>query len=192
MGTKLNVFKDPFMDRATETEDLMAKIRALNGGEDPADERLTGSAGSFGAKRTAADGGTDYSSPLGKGRGSAGRLGAADRLGSDYSSSSFGGPDGKRRGGRLDHLSDLTNLSEDMKARAARLNDAKRRKDELEAKRLRRDGLDELRTGLKHACNEYDRMADDLEQQIEDIDAINQRVNQAIDDRGVALDEQIG
>ena len=31
MGSKLNVFKDPFMDRANETEDLMAKIRALGG-----------------------------------------------------------------------------------------------------------------------------------------------------------------
>ena len=33
MGAKINVFKDPFMDRATEAEDLMAKIRALNGEE---------------------------------------------------------------------------------------------------------------------------------------------------------------
>ena len=33
MGAKINVFKDPFMDRATEAEDLMAKIRALNGDE---------------------------------------------------------------------------------------------------------------------------------------------------------------
>ena len=32
-------------------------------------------------------------------------------------------------------------------------------------------------------------MADDLEQQIEDIDGISQRVNQAMEDRGVALDE---
>ena len=31
MGAKLNVFKDPYLDRATETEDLMAKIRGLDG-----------------------------------------------------------------------------------------------------------------------------------------------------------------
>lgn len=40
------------MDRANETEDLMAKIRALNGdeGEDSSPgKRIAGSAGSFGA-----------------------------------------------------------------------------------------------------------------------------------------------
>ena len=36
MGAKLNVFKDPFFDRASETEDIMSKIRALRG-ENPFD-----------------------------------------------------------------------------------------------------------------------------------------------------------
>ena len=31
MGAKINVFKDPYLDRVNETEDLMAKIRCLNG-----------------------------------------------------------------------------------------------------------------------------------------------------------------
>jgi len=35
-------------------------------------------------------------------------------------------------------------------------------------------------------------MADDLEQQVTDIDTITQKINQAIDDRKAALDEQIG
>jgi len=29
MGVKLNVFKDPYMDRARETEDLMSKFKDL-------------------------------------------------------------------------------------------------------------------------------------------------------------------
>ena len=116
MGSKLNVFKDPFMDRASETEDLMAKIRALGGdaaeNDNSPGQRIAGSAGSFGAKRT--EDGTDYSSPLGKG--SAGRLGAAGGIGSDYSSSSFGA--GKRGARGKDHLGDLMSLSDDMKAKA--------------------------------------------------------------------------
>ena len=57
---------------------------------------------------------------------------------------------------------------------------------------MKRKGLAELRTGLSTACQEYDRMADDLEQQVADMDEITQRVSQAIEDRGQALDEQIG
>mmetsp|Transcript_10009 Transcript_10009/g.12582 ORF Transcript_10009/g.12582 Transcript_10009/m.12582 type:complete len:105 (+) Transcript_10009:2680-2994(+) len=30
MGSKLNVFKDPYLDRATETSDLLAKMKSLN------------------------------------------------------------------------------------------------------------------------------------------------------------------
>ena len=35
-------------------------------------------------------------------------------------------------------------------------------------------------------------MADDLEQQVSDIESITQKVTQAIDDRRAALDQQIG
>ena len=34
MGAKLNVFKDPFFDRATETDEIMAQIRNLDGEAD--------------------------------------------------------------------------------------------------------------------------------------------------------------
>ena len=123
MGSKLNVFKDPFMDRASETEDLMAKIRDINGDDDSPGQRIPGSAGSFGAKRTG-DGGTDFSSPLGKG--SAGR-------GSDLSPTSFG-VDGRGRrtgdsnlskgaGGRKDRLGDLMRINDDLKSKAEHLND---------------------------------------------------------------------
>ena len=42
MGAKLNVFKDPFFDRASETEDIMSKIRALRGDNpfDPSDSSV--------------------------------------------------------------------------------------------------------------------------------------------------------
>lgn len=168
------------MDRANETEDLMAKIRALNGDDGGEDDspgsRMPGSDGSFGAKRTRDGGlGTDYSSPLGKG--SAGRQGGAAGSGlggNDYSPSSFG-VDGRGRrvgdsnlgkglGGTKDHLGNLMSINDDIKAKALRLNDFRRKKDGLEAKNLRRNGIDELRSGLRQACSEYDRMAEDLEQ----------------------------
>lgn len=31
MGSKLNVFKDPYLDRATESDDLISKIKSLGG-----------------------------------------------------------------------------------------------------------------------------------------------------------------
>ena len=56
--------------------------------------------------------------------------------------------------------------------RADRLNDLQKRKDDLEAKGMKKGGIGELKSGLKQACNEYDRMADDLEKQVDDIDEI--------------------
>ena len=52
MGTKLNVFKDPYLDRASETADLMAKIKSLN---DPSGGAGLGS----GAHGMGLDGGKD-------------------------------------------------------------------------------------------------------------------------------------
>jgi len=42
MGSKLNVFKDPYLDLASETDDLMAKMRSINGGAVGTDTGLSG------------------------------------------------------------------------------------------------------------------------------------------------------
>ena len=43
------------------------------------------------------------------------------------------------------------------------MNDLRKRKDDLEGRRMKRQGAEELRLGLEQACREYDRMADDIE-----------------------------
>ena len=150
MGCKLDVFKDPFLDRATETDDLMNKIRDLGG-------------------NPGTNGDVSGLSP-----------------GSKDSAGSFGAH------GSKDYLNDLLRQNEDLKAKADRVNDLQKRRDDLDGRKMKRQGIEELRTGLQSACNDYDRMADDLEQQVADMDEITQRVNQAIDDRGAALEDQIG
>lgn len=191
MGAKLNVFRDPFLDRASETEDLMSKIRGLNSGADTDDNPSTSDGAGL--------------SPSSKNRVSgAGRPSGSGVSGSGYSPDPFGSDGASRRrdgqdasiglslGGRKDHLDDLKRINDDIKAKADKFNDLQKRKDDLEARRLKRQGMDELSSGLKKACGEYDRMADDLEQQVADMDDITQRVNQAIEDRAEALDAQIG
>lgn len=64
-----------------------------------------------------------------------------------------------------------------------------KRKDDLDARRTKRQGIEELHEGLQQACSQYDKMADDLERQVYAIEEITQKVNQAIDDRKTALDE---
>lgn len=117
MGVKLNVFKDPFLDRASETKDLMDKIKDLNGGELP-----------FGRSGGSTEGGTE------------------------------GGI-----GGRKDYLNNLMSINDDLRAKGERMNDLRRKRDQLDARQMKRKGLAELRTGLQDACGEYDKMADDLE-----------------------------
>ena len=83
-------------------------------------------------------------------------------------------------------------INDDLRAKGEHMNDMRLRRDQLDARKMKRKGLAELRTGLQNACGEYDKMADDLEQQVDGIYDITQRVNQAIEDRGDALNEQIG
>lgn len=62
MGVKLNVFRDPFLDRASETEYLMGKIKDLDGGDSTTAGSVPG-------------GSSSGFSPSGKGKG-LGQLGA--------------------------------------------------------------------------------------------------------------------
>ena len=53
-------------------------------------------------------------------------------------------------------------ISSDLKVKADRLNDLRRKRDNLDSRNMKRQGIAELRTGLQKACGEYDKMADDL------------------------------
>jgi len=119
MGSKISVFKDPYLDRATESDNLMMRIKEL--------------------------GGIGGSSDLTSGTG---------------------------LGGRNDMLRNLRGINDELKAKADRLNELRKRRDDLDARRQKKKGIDELRTGLQKACCEYDKMADDLEQQVSDIESI--------------------
>lgn len=138
MGAKLNVFKDPFLDRASETETILNEIKAFNDKDGTDDDHDTAGAGF----------GSGAGSATGKKKGTAG-------LNKGIAAS---------KGGRKDMLNDLLRLNDDIKTKADRLNDLAKRKNDLDAKRKKRQGLDELRSGLQKACGEYDKMADDLEQ----------------------------
>lgn len=175
LGAKINVFRDPFMDRASEADDLMAKIRGFNSDEDGS-ASATGASSGWSPERSSGAG----KSP----GGSAGATGSGGRTGD------VGRNLGAR--GRKDHLDDLLRISDDLKTKADRVNALRLKKDGLEASRMKRQGLDELRGGLKKACDEYDKMADDLEKQVTDMDDISQRVNQTMEDRKGALAQQIG
>jgi len=107
MGAKLNVFKDPYMDRATEMDDLMGKIRGLNGGDSTA-------AGSEAGDGSSHDADSDR-----------------NRRAGDSAL-------GNRLGGRKDHLDDLMGMSGDLKAKADLMNDLRRKRDDLEGRRMKR------------------------------------------------------
>jgi len=137
MGAKINVFKDPFFDRASETEDLMSKIRDLTGTTDD-DSALTptGSRGhGSGSKARSSNLSAGYSPD------SRGNLGSGRRPG--------GSNLDDRLGGSKDHLADLQRLNGDLKAKADRLNDLRKKKDDLEGRQMKRQGIDELRSGLQ-------------------------------------------
>lgn len=110
MGAKLSVFKDPFFDRATESENIMAQIKAINDGDDD-DSTNLGSIGNSG----------DKNSPD-KRKSRADRNGGGLNLG--------GSP-----GGRKDLLNDLLFINDDIKVKADRFNDLRKRKNDLDAKR---------------------------------------------------------
>ena len=95
-------------------------------------------------------------------------------------------------GGRFDKLGDLARLNDELREKAARMNELNRQRNDLDALRQKRQGMNELRTGLQKACGEYDRMSDELERQVAGIENITQKVKQAIEDRGAALNQQVG
>ena len=146
MGAKLNVFKDPYLDRATETEDLMAKIRGLDG------------------EKSIATGSPNHSHDgLSQGGNSSGQSpGSFHGTDSDRYKRASNNSLGNQPGGRKDHLNDLMRISGDLKAKADRSNDLRRKRDNLDSRNMKRQGIAELRTGLHRACGEYDKMADDL------------------------------
>ena len=122
MGAKLNVFRDPFLDRASETEDLMAKIRGLNSDANNDDNPSTSDGAGL--------------SPSSKNRVSgAGRPSGSGISGGGYSPDPFGSDGASRRrtgqdagigrglDGRKDHLDDLKRINDDIKAKADKVND---------------------------------------------------------------------
>ena len=111
MNVKLNVFRDPFLDRATETEFLMDKIKELNGESTAAGSSANGSP----SRNTGG-------SSTGAGLSPAGSVGSKGSKG--LGSLGTGG-----LGGRKDHLNDLSRLNDDLRAKAERLNEARRKRD---------------------------------------------------------------
>ena len=91
-----------------------------------------------------------------------------------------------------DLMNRLKELTDSIKDKADKENELQKRKDDLEAKRLHDQGINDLQKDLEAACEEYDRMADDLEKQVEDIEAENDKVKKNVEDREAALKEQIG
>lgn len=160
MGAKLNVFKDPFLDRASETETILNQIKAFNDND-------------------GTDGDHDSTTGAGFGTGAGSGVGSGANSGSGKKKGTAGLNKGiaASKGGRKDMLNDLLRTNDDIKTKADRLNDLAKRKNDLDAKRKKRQGLDELRSGLQNACGEYDKMADDLEQQVSDISEISKRVS---------------
>ena len=82
MGSKINVFKDPYLDRAAESDNIMMRIKEL--------------------------GGIGGSSDLTRGAGS---------------------------GGKDDMLRNLRGMNDELKAKADRLNELRKRRDDLDARR---------------------------------------------------------
>ena len=70
----------------------------------------------------------------------------------------------------------LTELTTNIKIKADKENDLQTRRDNLEAKRLQDQGISDLSKDLNTACLEYDRMAVDLEKQVEEIESENFKV----------------
>ena len=57
----------------------------------------------------------------------------------------------------------------DNRKRDLQKEELQKRKDDLELGMIKRQGIDHLANDLTQACNAYDNMADDLENQIADI-----------------------
>ena len=72
---------------------------------------------------------------------------------------------------------------------AEKENDLRKCKDDLAAKRLHDQGMGDLQNDLESAAKEYDRMADDLERQVGEIEAENVKVRKNVEDREAALKE---
>ncbi len=60
-----------------------------------------------------------------------------------------------------DLMNRLKELTDSIKDKVDKKSGFQKRKDDLEAKRLNNQGLDDLQKDLEAACKEYDSMADD-------------------------------
>ena len=125
MGAKLNVFKDPFLDRASETETILNEIKAFNDNDGTDDGDLDTAGAGFG-------------SGAGAGSGTGSGSGAGSGTGSKNGKAGLNKGIAASKGGRKDMLNDLLRMNDDVKTKADRLNDLAKRKNDLDAKRKKR------------------------------------------------------